>query len=158
MLSLFPVMYLSGGTCVALIMFGGGTIKIFFETLCGPTCNPLTTIEWYMVFTSCAAIMAQLPNLNSIAWVSFVGSVTAVGYCTLIWVVSVCKDRPTSMSYGPTHVWFHADRVCEVLNAIGMIVLAFRGHNLVLEIQVKEMIIRVNYYNFTFFWIEKAQK
>ncbi|XP_021732277.1 uncharacterized protein LOC110699091 [Chenopodium quinoa] len=57
LLSLFPIMYLSGGTCVALIMFGSGTIKIFYQTVCGPNCkeaNPLTNVEWYMVFTSCA--------------------------------------------------------------------------------------------------------
>ncbi|XP_021756134.1 lysine histidine transporter-like 8 [Chenopodium quinoa] len=138
LLSLFPIMYLSGGTCVALIMFGSGTIKIFYQTVCMPNCNkanPLTTVEWYMVFTSCAVILAQLPNLNSISKVSFIGSLTSVGYCTLIWVISVCKDRPTSVSYGPTHVKSDVDRVCGVINAIGMIAFAFRGHNLVLEIQ-----------------------
>uniref|UniRef100_A0A803MXH8 Amino acid transporter transmembrane domain-containing protein n=1 Tax=Chenopodium quinoa TaxID=63459 RepID=A0A803MXH8_CHEQI len=48
LLSLFPIMYLSGGTCVALIMFGSGTIKIFYQTVCGPNCkeaNPLTNVE-----------------------------------------------------------------------------------------------------------------
>lgn len=137
LLSLFPVMYLSGGTCVALVMLGGGSLKIFYEILCEPCKenNPLTTLEWYMVFTAFAVILAQLPNLNSVARVSLIGSLTGVGYCTLIWSVSVYKDQPTGVSYGPTHVGSHAARFVEVLNAIGMIVLAFRGHNLVLEIQ-----------------------
>lgn len=139
LLSLFPIMYLSGGTCVALVMFGGETMKIFYGTVCGPACkvtNPLTTIEWYMVFTSFAVILAQLPNLNSIARISLIGSITAIGYCILIWVVSVFKERPVNISYEPTHIESDAARVCRVLNAIGMIAFAFRGHNLVLEIQV----------------------
>lgn len=122
---------------MALIMFGSGSLKKFYETLCGPTSNPLTTVEWYMVFTSCAVLMAQLPNLNSIAFVSLIGSVSGVGYCSVIWVLSVCKDRPTNVSYGSNRAESEVFRVCEVVNAIGIIALAFRGHNLILEIQVK---------------------
>ena len=137
LLSLFPIMYLSGGTCVALIMFGSGSLKKFYETLCGPTSNPLSTVEWYMVFTSCAVLMAQLPNLNSLAFVSLIGSVSGVGYCSIIWVLSVCKDRPMNVSYGSSRAESEVFRVCEVVHAIGIIALAFRGHNLVLEIQVQ---------------------
>ncbi|KAK9755159.1 hypothetical protein RND81_01G006000 [Saponaria officinalis] len=138
-LSLFPIMYLSGGTCVALIMVGGGSMKIFYQTLCGPTCtssNPLSMVEWYMVFSSCAVILAQLPNLNSIAGVSLVGSITVVGYYTIIWVVSVFEGRLANVSYTtPGTAGADAARVCSVLNALGMIAFAFRGHNLILEIQ-----------------------
>lgn len=137
LLALFPVMYLSGGTCVTLIMIGGGTMKIFFQIVCGDTCSlrPLTTIEWYFLFVCLAIILAQLPNLNSIAGVSLIGAITAISYCTLIWVVSIIQGRPEGVSYDPPETKSDMARICDILNALGIIAFAFRGHNLVLEIQ-----------------------
>ncbi|KAI3446314.1 hypothetical protein Pfo_002979 [Paulownia fortunei] len=136
-LAAFPIMYLSGGTCVALIVIGGSTSRMFYETLCGATCTskPLTTVEWYLVFTCAAVLLSQLPNLNSIAGVSLIGSVTAVGYCTAIWVVSVAEGRLPNVSYNPVRAGTEIARIFDVLNALGIISFAFRGHNLILEIQ-----------------------
>ncbi|KAL0351676.1 UNVERIFIED_CONTAM: Lysine histidine transporter-like 8 [Sesamum calycinum] len=136
-LALFPTLYLAGGTCVSLIMMGGSTLKIFFHTVCGTTCNAnsLSTVEWYIVFVCSAIILTQLPNLNSIAGVSLIGATTAVTYCTLTWVLSVLKIRPTGVSYEPVRTKSDVANVCSVLNALGIIAFAFRGHNLVLEIQ-----------------------
>ncbi|KAG7971529.1 hypothetical protein I3843_07G139000 [Carya illinoinensis] len=121
LLALFPTMYLSGGTCVTLIMIGGGTMKIFFQIICGDTCNIYqpTTTEWYVVFTCFATVLAQFPNLNSIAsW------------------VCVFKSRPLGISYDPlTAKYFDAKRIFTIFNAFGIIAFTFRGHNLVLEIQ-----------------------
>ncbi|XP_008777808.1 lysine histidine transporter-like 8 [Phoenix dactylifera] len=135
-LALFPTMYLSAGICSAIIIVGGGSMKLFFNDVCGSTCNsnPLTTIEWYLVFICLAVIIAQLPNLNSIAGVSLIGAATAVSYCTLIWVVSVSKGRQPGVSYDPVNK-SGIDRVLDILNALGIIAFAFRGHNVVLEIQ-----------------------
>lgn len=137
-LALFPILYLSGGTCVALIVLGGATCKMFFQIVCGPTCTvkSLTPAEWYLVFTCAAVILSQLPNLNSIAGVSLVGAITAVGYCTLIWVVSVDKGRLPHVSYNPLKAHKEFIQFFDVLNALGMIAFGFRGHNLILEIQV----------------------
>ena len=117
-------------------------MKIFFQLVCGETCNmkPLTTIEWYLVFTCTAVILAQLPNLNSIAGVSLIGAITAVSYCTIIWVLSFSKGRAEGVSYQPLQETSDAARVFDILNAIGIIAFAFRGHNLVLEIQVIEIL------------------
>ncbi|KAL8158835.1 hypothetical protein V2J09_000372 [Rumex salicifolius] len=133
----FPIMYLSMGSCVALIVIGGSTMRIFFQVVCGATCTakPLTTVEWYLVFTCAAVVLSQLPNLNSIAGVSLLGGVTAVGYCSFIWVVSVVKGRLPGVSYKPVHASSDISRVFAVLNALGIISFAFRGHNLILEIQ-----------------------
>ncbi|BAT91142.1 hypothetical protein LR48_Vigan08g192800 [Vigna angularis] len=141
--ALFPVMYLSGGTCVMLIITGGGTLKLLFKTLCendnGNTCNAhaLTGAEWFLVFTCAAILIAQLPNLNSMAMVSLVGAVTAISYCTLFWVLSVKKGRPNNVSYTSTlsEESTAVAKISDVLNAIGIIVLAYRGHNVLLEIQ-----------------------
>ncbi|ONK72788.1 uncharacterized protein A4U43_C04F23240 [Asparagus officinalis] len=136
-LALFPILYLSAGTCSALIIVGGSSMKQFFEIVCGPTCTsePLTAVEWYIVFTCLAIILSQLPNLNSIAGISLVGALTAVAYCTMIWVVSVIKGRQPGVSYNRAKTTSEVDSVLGVINAIGIIAFAFRGHNLVLEIQ-----------------------
>ena len=136
-------MYLSGGTCVMLIITGGGTMKQLFKTLCendnGKTCNAhaLSGAEWFLVFTCVAILIAQLPNLNSMAMVSLVGAVTSITYCTLFWVLSVKKGKPNNVSYSSSLSQEHTPvaKISDVLNAIGIIVLAFRGHNVLLEIQ-----------------------
>ncbi|KAJ8767003.1 hypothetical protein K2173_012512 [Erythroxylum novogranatense] len=135
--AMFPILYLSGGTCVALIIVGGSTSKMFFQTVCGSTCGvkTLTTVEWYLVFTCAAVVLSQLPNLNSIAGVSLVGAITAVGYCTLIWVISVAEGRMPGVSYNPLRPPTYLERCFAVLNALGIVAFAFRGHNLILEIQ-----------------------
>ncbi|KAG8368028.1 hypothetical protein BUALT_Bualt15G0002600 [Buddleja alternifolia] len=137
-LATFPIINLSAGTCVALIVIGGSTSRMFYQIVCGPTCttsNPLTTVEWYLVFTCTAVVLSQLPNLNSIAGVSLVGALTAVGYCTGIWAVSVAQGRLPNVSYNPIREGTEIARIFDVLNALGIIAFAFRGHNLILEIQ-----------------------
>ncbi|KAK4562063.1 hypothetical protein RGQ29_004788 [Quercus rubra] len=138
--ALFPVMYNSGGACILLIITGGGTLDILFKTICdGDTmchAKSLTGIEWYLVFTCIALLIAQLPNLNSIAWVSLIGATTAVLYSTLIWVLSITKDRPIGISYSQSdEVKSNMEKFSDVLNALGIIALAFKGHNVILEIQ-----------------------
>ncbi|OIW08816.1 hypothetical protein TanjilG_16397 [Lupinus angustifolius] len=141
--ALFPVMYLSGGNCVILIITGGGTMKLLFKTLCDNdhnlTCNShsLSGAEWFLVFTCLAILMAQLPNLNSVAYVSLIGGVSAITYCTLFWTLSVRNGRPTSVSYTTSLSKDHSDMAnfTDIINAIGLIVIAFRGHNVLLEIQ-----------------------
>ncbi|CAN1307791.1 Lysine histidine transporter-like 8 [Linum perenne] len=139
LLAMVPILNLSGGTCTALIIIGGSTSKLLFQTICGPTCSANqhapTTVEWYLIFTFAAALLSQLPNLNSIAGVSLVGSITAVGYCTMIWVVSVAEGSMPGVSYNPVSSGTDLERTFAVLNALGIVAFAFRGHNLVLEIQ-----------------------
>lgn len=146
--ALFPIMYLSGGTCVALIIIGGSTMKLFFQILCGHSCSakPLTNVEWYLVFTCAAVVLSQLPNLNSIAGVSLIGAATAIAYCTIMWLVSVTSGRLDGVSYDPVKENDNMAMIFSVLNALGIMAFAFRGHNLTLEIQV----------NFSplFFWTE----
>ncbi|TYK23346.1 lysine histidine transporter-like 8 [Cucumis melo var. makuwa] len=91
--------------------------------------------DWYLVFTCAAVLLAQLPNLNSIAGVSLIGAITAVGYCTLIWAISVVKGRLPGVSYDPIKPPAQLERAFAALNALGIVAFAFRGHNLILEIQ-----------------------
>lgn len=137
-LALFPTVYLSAGTATALILVGGETMKMFFQIVCGPLCssNPLTTVEWYLVFTSLCIVLSQLPNLNSIAGLSLVGAVTAITYSTMVWVLSVSQAKPPTLSYEPIQMPTATASLFSFLNALGIIAFAFRGHNLALEIQV----------------------
>ncbi|XP_004292281.1 PREDICTED: lysine histidine transporter-like 8 [Fragaria vesca subsp. vesca] len=139
LLVMFPMIYLSNGACVQLIITGGLTMELFFKTVCndGATayCHPMTGTECFLVFTIMAIVVAQLPNLNSITWVSLVGSITAIVYCTMIWSISIAKGRPSGISYNPPEMESDMDRFGRILNAIGIVFLAFRGHNVILEIQ-----------------------
>lgn len=135
-------MYLSGGTCVMFIITGGGTMKMLFKILCendnGEMCgaHAPSGVVWFLVFTCLAILIAQLPNLNSLAAVSLVGAVTAISYCTLFWSLSL-KGRPMGVSYTTLVSQQESTvvKISDVINAIGIIVLSFRGHNVVLEIQ-----------------------
>lgn len=124
---------------MALVMIGGSTSRLFYQIVCGTAAcaikTPLTTVEWYLVFTCGAVVLSQLPNLNSIAGVSLIGAMTAIGYCTSIWAVSVAEGRLPGVSYDPVKTGSRFHHVNSVLNALGIIAFAFRGHNLVLEIQ-----------------------
>lgn len=137
-LAMFPIFDLSGGTCIALIILGGSTLRRFFQLYCNVGCNvkQFTPIEWCLVFTCAAVVLSQLPNMNSIAGVSLVGAVTAVGYCTLIWIMSVEKGRIPNVSYNPVKTSSEVTNIFSILNALGIIAFTFRGHNLILEIQV----------------------
>lgn len=136
--AVFPIFYLSGGNCVALIIVGGSSMKLFFEILCGHGCTakPLTTVEWYLVFTCAAVVLSQMPNLNSIAGVSLIGAITAIGYSTIMWLVAVTEGRLDGVSYDPIREDNNTAMIFSFFNAIGIIAFAFRGHNLILEIQV----------------------
>ena len=145
-------MYLSAGICTALIIVGGGSMKMLFGIACGEAClaRPLTAVEWYLVFICAAVLLSQLPNLNSIAGVSLVGATAAVAYCTMIWVASVAKGRVPGVSYDPVKAPNDVDAALGVVNGLGIIAFAFRGHNVVLEIQVSQENI--------FFFEQKVKK
>ncbi|XP_065036987.1 lysine histidine transporter-like 8 [Musa acuminata AAA Group] len=136
-LALFPTIYLSAGTAAALILIGGETLKLFFQIVCGSLCssNPLSTVEWYLVFTFLCIVLSQLPNLNSIAGLSLIGALTAITYTCMAWLLSVGQERPPSVSYQPLSSPSLGAAAYSVSNALGIIAYAFRGHNLALEIQ-----------------------
>ncbi|KAE8724919.1 Lysine histidine transporter-like 8, putative isoform 2 [Hibiscus syriacus] len=140
LLAIFPVMYLSGGSCVMLIITGGNSMKQFFNIICeqGTMCGSksLSGTHWFLIFTCVALIIGQLPNLNSIARVSLTGAITSIGYITMISALSIGKGRTDGVSYNvPDAEKTGMARFGDISNAIGIIMLAFRGHNLILEIQ-----------------------
>ncbi|GAV78849.1 Aa_trans domain-containing protein [Cephalotus follicularis] len=140
-LTIFPTMYLSGGAVSLLVINGGTGLKQFYKILCGGNHSCLShspsAVEWYLVFTFICVVVAEfLPNLNSIAWVSLVGAITGIMVDTMLWTMPIQKGRPDPVSYKSAHP-AHSDmaRFGFAFNAIGILVLAYRGHNVILEIQ-----------------------
>lgn len=144
LLAIFPTMYLSGGTCVLYIITGGKALESFYQVICWDDieCNSrsLRGTEWFLMFICLAILVAQFfPNLDSLAHISFIGSITAVAYCSLIWILSIItKVRPDQKDPWEAKI-SGLDRICNILNGLGIIALAFRGHNVVLEIQVTHL-------------------
>ncbi|CAA7016594.1 unnamed protein product [Microthlaspi erraticum] len=133
LLGIFPVMYLSGGACSILVITGGKTIKQLLHILYEDETVPLTTVQCFIIFSCLAVVMSQFPNLNSLFGLSLIGCVMAVAYSTAIWMLPLTCDpqrNQNSVSYATTDTSF-----ANIFNAIGLIALAFRGNNLVLEIQ-----------------------
>ena len=155
-LALFPLIYNARGACVLLIITGGGTLCILFKTICDGDAEclakSLTCTECYLVFTCIALLIAQLPNLNSIAWVPLIGAITAIVYNTLISILSITKDRPTDISYSLfDEVKSNMERFSDALDVLGFIAIAFKGHNVILKKQF-------NIYNILYaFFLSKFQ-
>ncbi|KAH7292595.1 hypothetical protein KP509_29G076600 [Ceratopteris richardii] len=128
---------LTAGTATTLLIVGGSTLKLFYKIVCGPECgtSPLTTIQWYLVFAMLSIVLAQLPNLNSIVGLSLIGAVTAITYCTMLWALSVSRARPPGVSYNIEGGKSIIAQTFTILNSLGIVAFAFRGHNLAMEIQ-----------------------
>ncbi|RWV80438.1 hypothetical protein GW17_00058293 [Ensete ventricosum] len=120
---------------------GIGFQALLLPIACGSLCssNPLSTVEWYLVFTFLCIVLSQLPNLNSIAGLSLIGALTAITYTSMAWILSVGQERPPSVSYQPLSSPSFGAAAYSVSNALGIIAYAFRGHNLALEIQVARL-------------------
>ncbi|KAM1003272.1 hypothetical protein ACFX2C_003617 [Malus domestica] len=103
---------LSAGTCVQLIIIGGGTVKLFIKTGCndGVNCDAksLTNVECFLLLMC----MAIVPNLNYIAWIpytngamlkavsEFHGHNTSQHVLGLIYIVIIISCLTTYQIYG----------------------------------------------------------
>jgi hypothetical protein len=54
----------------------------------------------------------------------------------MIWTLSISKGRPNVISYEPPATKSSMESFSCVLDSLGIIFLAFRGQNVILEIQV----------------------
>ncbi|KAJ6722495.1 hypothetical protein OIU74_007148 [Salix koriyanagi] len=78
-----------------------------------------------------AALFIKSPNNR----LSLIGAITAITYSTMVWVLSVSQQRPPTISYEPLSLPSFSASVFSVMNALGIVAFAFRGHNLAMEIQ-----------------------
>lgn len=160
LLSLFPVLYLSGGTCVTMIINGGSCLRSLYLEMCGLYCStrPLSGAEWYLIFIFIAVILSQFsPNLNSAAKFAAIGTLAAVMYSALLVVLSLVQDRPDGISYGVKYAPERQKEIYGAINALGLIAFAFRGHNVILDIQVSKGVwcsISYSFYYISFTYSE----
>ncbi|KAL1811633.1 hypothetical protein ACET3Z_021698 [Daucus carota] len=138
LLSLFPVMYLSGGTCVVLIINGGSCLRSLYLEIWGhdSTKTASSDAEWYLLFILMAVILSQFsPNMNSAAKIAAIGTSASVIYSTLLVVLSLVQNRPDGISYSVKQAPKEQKDIYGSINALGLIAFAFRGHNVILDIQ-----------------------
>ncbi|CAI9115332.1 OLC1v1016214C3 [Oldenlandia corymbosa var. corymbosa] len=143
LLAIFPALYLSGGTCSLFVVRGGGILESLAKLLYShhhPDSPPVTPAEWFLIFVCIAILVSQFfPTLNSLAPVSLVGSISAVIYLSMLWILSITYTTnhqplpPSSTSSWPEILYRKNFR--GIMDAISLIALTFRGHNLILEIQ-----------------------
>ncbi|KAK1360538.1 lysine histidine transporter-like 8 [Heracleum sosnowskyi] len=138
LLSLFPIMYLSGGTCVLLIINGGSCLRSLYVEMWGyDYSKPASSdAEWCLLFIIIAVILSQFsPNLDSAAKIAALGSLAAAMYSTLLVVLSLVQNRPNGISYSVKQAPKEQKEIYGAINALGLIAFAFRGHNVILDIQ-----------------------
>ncbi|XP_015073126.1 lysine histidine transporter 2-like [Solanum pennellii] len=121
------------GVNILYMVTGGKSLKKIYDTAC-PTCSPLRTTYFIMIFGSVHFFLSHCPNFNSISFVSFLAAVTSLSYSTIGWGASVHKGISPEVEYGP-RASTQIGRMFNGFQALGEVAFAYAGHNVVLEIQ-----------------------
>ncbi|PKI77028.1 hypothetical protein CRG98_002531 [Punica granatum] len=121
------------GVCIVYMVTGGKTLKKFHDTVC-PSCTPIKTTYFIIIFASVNFVLSHLPNFNSISIVSLAAAVMSLSYSIIAWAASLKKGVLPEVDYSykastSTGVMFN------FFSALGDVAFAYAGHNVVLEIQ-----------------------
>lgn len=65
------------GTCIVYMVTGGKSLQKFQESVC-PTCKPIKTSYFILIFGSVHFVLCLLPNFNSISGVSLAAAVMSL--------------------------------------------------------------------------------
>uniref|UniRef100_A0A0C9RK30 TSA: Wollemia nobilis Ref_Wollemi_Transcript_13986_2067 transcribed RNA sequence n=1 Tax=Wollemia nobilis TaxID=56998 RepID=A0A0C9RK30_9CONI len=121
------------GVDIVYMVTGGKSLKNFHDLVC-PSCKKIKQSYFIAIFGSVHFVLAQLPNLNSVAGISLAAAVMSLSYSTIAWGASVHKGQVDNVDYGIKSS-STANTVFNVFNALGDVAFAYAGHNVVLEIQ-----------------------
>ncbi|KAL3723010.1 hypothetical protein ACJRO7_035232 [Eucalyptus globulus] len=121
------------GVNIVYMVTGGQSLKKFHDTVC-PSCKPLKTTYFIMIFSSVHFVLSHLPNFNSIAGVSLAAAVMSLSYSTIAWAASLNKGVQSDVQYGYA-AKSAPGTVFNFFAALGDVAFAYAGHNVVLEIQ-----------------------
>ncbi|KAK3013144.1 hypothetical protein RJ639_008567 [Escallonia herrerae] len=121
------------GTCIVYMVTGGKSLQKFQQSVC-PTCKPMKTTFFIMIFASVHFVLSHLPNFNSISGVSLAAAVMSLSYSIIAWVASLNKGIHQEVDYSP-RAKSTAGNVFNFFSALGDVAFAYAGHNVVLEIQ-----------------------
>ncbi|KAM0940604.1 putative amino acid transporter, transmembrane domain-containing protein [Dioscorea sansibarensis] len=121
------------GTCIVYMVTGGKSLKKFHDLVC-PGCKNIKLTFFIMIFASVHFVLSQLPNFNSISWVSLAAAVMSLSYSVIAWGASVSKGKVAGVEYGYS-ASSTPGTIFNFFNALGDVAFAYAGHNVVLEIQ-----------------------
>ena len=65
------------GVNIAYMITGGKSLQKFHNTVC-PSCKPIKTAYFIMIFASCHFVLSHLPNFKFIAGVSFAAAIMSL--------------------------------------------------------------------------------
>ncbi|XP_020554351.1 lysine histidine transporter-like 1 isoform X2 [Sesamum indicum] len=121
------------GVDIVYMITGGQSLKKFHDLVC-QDCKDIRLTYFIMIFASVHFILSQLPSFNSISGVSLAAAVMSVSYSAIAWGASVDKGVQPDVQYGykPGST---ADTVFDFFSALGIVVFAYGGHNVEMEIQ-----------------------
>ncbi|XP_059657314.1 lysine histidine transporter 2-like [Cornus florida] len=121
------------GVNIVYMVTGGKSLKKFHDTVC-PSCQPIRTTYFILIFASVHLVLSHLPSFNSITVISVAAAVMSLSYSTIAWVASIHRGVLPDVQYTP-RASTQAGRVFQFLSGLGDVAFAFAGHNVVLEIQ-----------------------
>ncbi|KAL8494361.1 hypothetical protein ACS0TY_025248 [Phlomoides rotata] len=121
------------GVDIIYMITGGQSLKKFHDLVC-TNCKKIKLTYFIMIFASVHFVLSQLPSLNSISGVSLAAAVMSFSYSTIVWGASVDKGVQPDVQYGYKSKTT-AGTVFDFFSALGTIVFAYGGHNVVMEIQ-----------------------
>lgn len=122
------------GIGIVYMVTGGSSLRRFYTLVCDD-CTKLSLTEWIIVFGVIQVFLSQLPNFNSISFISFAAAVMSVGYSTIAFGTCLNTNKAENVSYHLPSENSTADNIFGVFNALGTVAFAYAGHNVVLEIQ-----------------------
>ncbi|KAK1368876.1 Lysine histidine transporter 1 [Heracleum sosnowskyi] len=121
------------GTCIVYMVTGGKSLQKFQQSVC-PTCKPIKTSYFILIFGSVHFVLCLLPNFNSISGVSLAAAVMSISYSCIAWIASLMKGIHQDVDYSYRDKTTGGN-VLNFFSALGDVAFAYAGHNVVLEIQ-----------------------
>lgn len=131
-----PVQYtLMMGLCITYSVTAGQSLKGIASSECqGADCQS-GMAPWIIVFGVVQLALSQVPDFHSLWWVSLLGALMSVGYCTIATgasiAASVSNPRPPYHRADQST----ADFAFGVMNSMGSLAFTFGGQVVLPEIQ-----------------------
>jgi amino acid permease len=134
-----PVQFtLMAGLCITYSVTAGQSMKGIASSDCsGADCQDGIG-AWIVLFGILQVFLSQVPDFHSLWWVSLLGGVMSIGYCTIAAGGSIAAavqgtdDVDGAMTNTTSST---ADDVFGVMNALGSVAFTFGGQAVVPEIQ-----------------------
>jgi len=124
------------GLCITYSVTAGESIKGTVDGSCnGADCED-GLAPWIILFGITQLLLSQVPDFHSLWWVSLLGAVMSIGYCSIAAGASLAaaignETAPPTTRPGESE----ADRVFGAFNALGGIAFTFGGQAVLPEIQ-----------------------